>query len=66
MFLLFFYKHIFSRSSLVLVSGLFSGFVLWLVFNVLPHSAASFQTVHKKYLPPVLTGHFPRVLKNYF
>jgi hypothetical protein len=50
----------------VLVSGLFSGFVLLLVFNVLPHSAAFFQTVHKKYLPPVLTGHFPSVLKNSF
>lgn len=51
-------KNLISRSSLSLVSGFFIGFVLWLVFNYLPYSTSSFQTIHKKYLPPILNMDF--------
>lgn len=53
-------KNLISSSSLSLVSGFFIGFVLWLVFNYLPYSTASFQVSHKKYLPPILNSDFLR------
>lgn len=46
-------RKLLSRSSLLLILGLFIGFAFWLVFNYLPYSSSSFETVHRKYLPPI-------------
>lgn len=43
-----------SRASLLLVIGFSAGFAIWFVFNYMPYSFSSFQTIHRKYLPPVL------------
>lgn len=64
LFLILSARKIFSRASLSMFSGLAAGTGLWLVFNYLPYSASSFGTVHKKYLPPVLTGELPAVVFN--
>lgn len=46
------------RFGLFLILGLLTGFALWYFFNYLPYGASSFETVHKKYLPPVFGGDF--------
>jgi 4-amino-4-deoxy-L-arabinose transferase-like glycosyltransferase len=55
-------RDVFSKSTLFLISGLSAGFVLWLFFNYLPYSAASFYTVHKKYIPPLFQENFFTVI----
>lgn len=47
-------KSLISRASLFLVAGFSAGFVLWFVFNYMPYSFSSFETIHRKYLPPIL------------
>ena len=54
MYAIYFRKRILSRSTLLLVAGFSAGLVLWVLCNYLPYSASSFETVHGKYLPPVL------------
>lgn len=55
-------KILFSKSSLSLIVGLCIGFASWTIFNYLPYSASSFQTIHKKYLPPLLTTNIFAIL----
>lgn len=57
-------KSLLSRPSLFLIFGLFTGFAIWLVFNYLPYSPSSFETIHKKYLPPVINEDFYVLLTN--
>ena len=57
-------KRLFSLSSIVLFAGLLTGFSIWLIFNYLPYSTESFQTIHKKYLPPILYKNFFVLLKD--
>ena len=47
-------KRVFSKSSFLLLLGLFVGFTIWMVCNYLPYSSVAFETVHKKYLPPII------------
>jgi 4-amino-4-deoxy-L-arabinose transferase-like glycosyltransferase len=46
-------KKILSMSTLYLLFGFSIGFVIWIIFNYLPYSTSSFETIHKKYLPPI-------------
>jgi 4-amino-4-deoxy-L-arabinose transferase-like glycosyltransferase len=57
-FIYFFRENILSRSAVALVTGLISGFALWILFNFLPYSLASFQTVHQDYMPPIMRKNF--------
>jgi len=54
-YLIFYRRHILSRTSIIFLSGLFVSFIIWIFANYLPFSAASFATVHKEYLPPIIT-----------
>lgn len=59
-YLIIFRKTLISGASLYLFIGFFIGFALWMIFNYLPYSTASFQVSHKKYLPPILNSDFLR------
>ncbi len=52
-YLIIYRKKIFSRPTLFLLIGFSIGFTTWVVFNYIPYSSSSFDTIHKRYLPPI-------------